>query len=157
MARSAVLAGRTVADLVRDLVVIALMVIVGFLVGFRVHTNAGAFALAILLLLMFAFALAWVFALIGLTVPNSEAAQAASFPPLALMTFASSAFVPLKSQPGWLQVFSAHQPLSINVDAVRALVLGGPTTTPVLQSIAWSIGIVAVFAPIAVARYRRAA
>ncbi len=157
MARSAVLAGRTVADLVRDVVVIALMVIVGFLVGFRVHTNAGAFALAILLLLMFAFALAWVFALIGLAAPNGEAAQAASFPPLALMTFASSAFVPLKSQPGWLQVFSAHQPLTINVNAVRALVLGGPTATPVLQSIAWSIGIVAVFAPIAVARYRRTA
>ncbi|MCU1460069.1 MAG: transporter [Acidimicrobiales bacterium] len=157
MARSAVLAGRTVADLVRDVVVIALMVIVGFLVGFRVHTNIGAFAVAILLLLMFAFALAWVFAFIGLSVPNSEAAQAASFPPLALLTFASSAFVPLKTQPGWLQAFSAHQPLTINVNAVRALVLGGPTMTPVLQSIAWSVAIVAVFAPIAVARYRRAA
>jgi ABC transporter DrrB family efflux protein len=157
MARSAVLAGRTVADLVRDVVVIALMVIVGFLVGFRVHTNIGAFAIAILLLLMFAFALAWVFAFIGLSVPNSEAAQAASFPPLALLTFASSAFVPLKTQPGWLQAFSAHQPLTINVNAVRALVLGGPTMTPVLQSIAWSVAIVAVFAPIAVARYRRAA
>jgi ABC-2 type transport system permease protein/oleandomycin transport system permease protein len=157
MARSAVLAGRTIADLVRDLGVIGLMVIMGFIVGFRVHTNAGAFALAILLLLLFAFALAWVFAFIGLSAPNSEAAQAASFPPLALLTFASSAFVPLKTQPGWLQVFSAHQPLTINVDAVRALVLGGPTLTPVLQSLAWSVGIVAVFAPIAVARYRKAA
>jgi ABC-2 type transport system permease protein/oleandomycin transport system permease protein len=156
MARSAVLAGRTVADLVRDLGVVALMVVVGFLVGFRVHTNAAAFALAITLLLLFAFALAWVFALIGLSVPNAESAQAASFPPLALMTFASSAFVPLQSQPGWLQAFSAHQPLTIVVNAVRALVLGGPTLGPVLQSIAWSVGIVAVFAPIAVARYRKA-
>jgi ABC transporter DrrB family efflux protein len=157
MARSAVLAGRTMADLARDLLVIALMVVMGFIVGFRVHTNVLAFATAIVLLLLFAFALAWVFAFVGLASPNAEAAQAASFPPLALITFASSAFVPLKSQPGWLQVFSAHQPLTIIVNAVRALVLGGPTIGPVLQSLAWSIGIVAVFAPIAVARYRRTA
>lgn len=157
MARSAVLAGRTLADLVRDLGVIGLMILMGFLVGFRVHTNVAAFALAIGLLLLFAFSLAWVFAFIGLTAPNSEAAQAASFPPMALMTFASSAFVPLKTQPGWLQVFSAHQPLTVVVNAVRALVVGGPTLTPVVQSIAWSVGIVAVFAPIAVARYRKAA
>ena len=97
------------------------------------------------------------FALIGLVAPNSEAAQAASFPPMALLTFASSAFVPLKSQPGWLQVFSAHQPLTVNVNAVRALVLGGPTTRPVLESLPWAVGIVVVFAPIAVRRYRRAA
>jgi ABC-2 type transport system permease protein/oleandomycin transport system permease protein len=157
MARSAVLAGRTLADLVRDLGVVLLMVVMGFIVGFRVHTNALAFLVAIGILLLFAFSLAWVFALIGLSAPNSEAAQAASFPPLALLTFASSAFVPLATQPGWLQVFSAHQPLTITVNAVRALVLGGPTLTPVLQSIAWSVGIVAVFAPIAVAKYRRTA
>ena len=157
MARSAVLAGRTVADLVRSLGVILLMIIVGFMVGFRVHTNALALLVAIGILLLFAFSLAWVFALIGLGAPNSESAQAASFPPMALLTFASSAFVPLNSQPGWLQVFSAHQPLTIAVNATRALVLGGPTLTPVLQSIMWSVAIVAVFAPIAVTRYRRAA
>jgi len=157
MARSAVLAGRTLADLTRSLGVIGLMVVMGFIVGFRIHTNPFALGLAIVLLLLFAFALAWVFAFIGLSAPNSEAAQAASFPPLALMTFASSAFVPLKTQPGWMQVFSAHQPLTVVVNAVRALVIGGPTTTLVLQSIAWSVGIVAVFAPIAVAKYRKAA
>jgi ABC-2 type transport system permease protein/oleandomycin transport system permease protein len=157
MARSAVLAGRTLADLVRSLGVIGLMVVMGFIVGFRIHTNVGGLVVAIALLLLFAFSLAWMFALIGLTAPNSEAAQAASFPPMALLTFASSAFVPLNTQPGWLQVFSAHQPLTIVVNATRALVLGGPTLTPVLQSVAWSVGLVAVFAPIAVARYRRAA
>jgi len=71
--------------------------------------------------------------------------------------FASSAFVPLTSMPGWLQVFAAHQPVTITVNAVRALVLGGPTLTPVVESLAWSVGLVAVLAPIAVARYRRAA
>src|SRR5581483_4262740 len=131
MARSAVLAGRTLADLVRNALVIALMVVMGFLVGFRLHTNVAAF--------LFAVALAWVMATIGLAMPSSEAAQAAAFPPLALLTFASSAFVPLQTQPGWLQAFSAHQPLTITVDAVRALVLGGPTLTHVVQSVAWSL------------------
>ena len=157
MARMAVLAGRTMADLVRSFAVIGLMIVMGFIVGFRIHTTAAALIPAVAILLLFAFALAWGFALIGLVAPNSESAQAASFPPMALLTFASSAFVPLQSQPGWLQVFSARQPLTVTVNAVRALVLGGPTLTPVLQSVAWSVGIVMVFAPIAVARYRRAA
>ena len=158
MARSAVLAGRTTADLVRSLGVILLMVVMGFIVGFRIHNGFAPFLLAVGLLLLFAFALSWIFALIGLSAPNSEAAQAASFPPLALITFASSAFVPLASQPGWLQVFSAHQPLTITVNAVRALCIGHPAAGGyVLGSIAWSIGIVLVFAPIAIRKYRKIA
>jgi ABC-2 type transport system permease protein/oleandomycin transport system permease protein len=157
MARSAVLAGRTTADLVRNLLVVTLMVAMGFLVGFRVHTNAIAFLAAFALLLFFSFSLSWVFALLGLTAPNAEAAQAAAFPVLAPLVFASSAFVPLESMPSWLRVFSAHQPVTAVVDAVRALVLGGDTLGPVLTSLAWSAAIVLVFAPLAVARYRRAA
>lgn len=158
MARSAVLSGRTLADLVRNLGVVALMVTVGFLVGFRVHTNALAFLAAMGILLVFSFALSWVFALLALSAPNAEAAQAASFPPLAVLVFVSSAFVPVQSMPGWLQAFAERQPVSITVDAVRALlVIGGPTATPVLQALAWSAVIVAVFAPLAVRRYRRAA
>ena len=133
------------------------MVAVGFMVGFHVHTNVGAFLLGIVILCAFAFALSWIFATIGLAMGNAEAAQAAAFPIMAPLVFASSAFVPLSSQPGWLRVFSAHQPVTITVDAVRGLMLGGPTLTPVLQSLAWSAGIIAVFAPLAVSRYRRAA
>jgi ABC-2 type transport system permease protein/oleandomycin transport system permease protein len=157
MARSAVLAGRTLADLVRNVGVVSLMVIVGYLVGFRVQTNVVSFLAAMGLLLFFAFALCWAFALLALSAGNAEAAQAASFPPLALLVFASSAFVPVTSMPGWLQAWAKVQPVSVTVDAVRALVLGGATTKPVLQSIAWSVGIIAVFGPLAVARYRRAA
>ena len=157
MARSAVLAGRTVADVVRNTLVVTLMVTVGFMVGFRVHTNAIAFLASVGLLLLFGFALSWVFALIGLSTANPESAQAAAFPLLAPLVFASSAFVPLKSMPGWLQVFAAHQPVTITVDAVRALVLGGPTVRPVVEMLAWAVAIVAVFAPMAVARYRQAA
>lgn len=158
MARSAVLAGRTVADLIRNLFVFTLMLVVGFMVGFSLHTNLAALVVAVGVLLAFAFALSWVFAAVGLAVGNAEAAQAAAFPIMAPLVFASSAFVPLSAQPGWLRVFSGHQPVTITVDAVRALFLGhGPTLTPTLQSLAWSVGIIAVFAPAAVGRYRRAA
>jgi ABC transporter DrrB family efflux protein len=157
MARSAVMAGRTIADLVRDVFVVALMCVVGVIVGWRIHTNFLAFLGGMLVLLLFAFSLAWVFGLIGLATGQPEAAQAASFPILAILTFASSAFVSPATMPGWLQWFAEHQPLSITVDAVRACCIGGPTATKVLQSIEWSVGIIAVFAPIAVRKYRRVA
>jgi len=158
MARSAVLAGRTTADLVRNVFVLVLMLIVGFAVGFRIHTNVLGLLIAFLVLLLFAFALSWVFATVGLAVGNAEAAQAAAFPLMAPLVFASSAFVPIELQPGWLQVFSAHQPLTLTVNASRALVLGnGPILTPTLQAVAWSIAIIAVFAPLAVSRYRKVA
>ena len=157
MARSAVLAGRTVADLVRNVLVVAMMVLVGFLVGFDYHTNLVAFLAAFGVLLLFAFAFSWVFGLIGLRAANAESAQAASFPILAILVFASSAFVPVETMPGWLQAYNDVQPVSVTVDAVRELALGGSTRNDVLSAIAWSVGIVAVFAPLAVARYRRAA
>ena len=157
MARSAVLAGRTMADLVRNVGVVTLMVVVGYIVGFRVHTGVPEFIAAMGVLLLFAFALSWMFSLVALSVGNPEAAQAASFPPLAVLVFASSAFVPVESMPGWLQVWAERQPVSVTVNAVRALLLGGPTSTPVLQSVAWSLVLIAVFVPLAVRRYRRTA
>jgi ABC transporter DrrB family efflux protein len=157
MARSAVLGGRTLADLSRNLFVIGLMVVVGFMVGFRVETGPVQFVAALGVLLLFAFSLSWVFALVGLRAPSAEAAQAASFPLLAPLVFASSAFVPLRSMPGWLQAFAQRQPVTVTVNAVRALVLGGPTTAPVLKAAAWSMGLLVVFAPLAVGRYRKAA
>jgi len=157
MARSAVMAGRTLADLVRDVFVVVLMIVVGVIVGFRIHTNVLTFIGGLLVLLLFAFALAWVFGFVGLSTGQAETAQAASFPILAILTFASSAFVSPETMPGWLQWFAEHQPLSITVNAVRACTIGGPTATYVFRSILWSVGIVAVFAPIAVRKYRRVA
>jgi len=157
MARSAVLAGRTLADAVRNLFVIILMIIVGFLVGFHLHTNGIELVAAIGVMLLFGFAISWIMATIGLMTKNSEAAQAAAFPLMALLVFASNAFVPTASMPAPLRAYANHQPVSATVNAVRALVLGGPTTSRLLISIAWCLGIIAVFAPLAVARYRRAA
>ena len=157
MARSAVLAGRTLADLARNVFVVTLMVAVGFAIGFRIETDAGRLALGVLLLLLFGFALSWIFATIGLSVANAESAQAAAFPLMMPMVFASSAFVSTETMPGWLQAFAEHQPLTAAVDAMRTLVLGGSATGPVLESLAWSLGLLLVFVPLAVRRYRRGA
>jgi ABC-2 type transport system permease protein len=150
MARSAVLAGRTTADLARNVFVVALMSAVGFAVGFRVHTDALGFVAGMLLVLLFAYALSWVFVTVGLAVGDPETAQAAAFPVMAPLVFASSAFVRVESMPGWLQGFAEIQPVSVTASAVRALVQGGPTAEYVLQSLAWSAGILLVFAPLAV-------
>jgi ABC transporter DrrB family efflux protein len=156
MARSAVLVGRTLADLTRNVFVVALMAGVGFLVGFHVHTNAAKLIAALLLVLLFGYALAWVFATVGLLLRDPESAQAAAFPVMAPLVFASSAFVPVASMPGWLQPFAAHQPVSVTASAARALILGTPATSDVLQALGWIAGILVLFVPIAVWRYRRA-
>jgi ABC-2 type transport system permease protein/oleandomycin transport system permease protein len=157
MARSAVLAGRSLADLVRNFFVVLMMIFVGFLVGFRIHAGIVPFVASIGLLLLFSFAFSWIFALIGLGVPNAEAAQAASFPVLALLVFASTAFVPIDGMPGWLQTYNRIQPVSVVVKAQRALSIGGDTAIPVLHALLWVIGLTLVFAPLAIRRYRRAA
>jgi ABC transporter DrrB family efflux protein len=156
MARSAVLTGRTIADLFRNVFVIILITAVGFAVGFTVHTNAAKLVLAMLLILLFGYSMSWIFATLGLVIGNPEAAQAAAFPVMAPLVFASSAFVPVATMPGWLQPFAEHQPVSVTASAARALTLGTPAGSYVLQSLAWVAGILLVFVPIAVRRYRRA-
>jgi ABC transporter DrrB family efflux protein len=156
MARSAVLAGRTLSDLLRTAVIIAIIVGIGFAVGFRVRTNALSFIGAMLLVLFWAYALLWVQATVGLVTGDPESAQAASFPAVALLTFASSAFVPISTMPSWLQGFAKYQPVSVTATAVRALCIGGPTKSWVLQSLLWISCILLVFIPLAVWRYRRA-
>jgi ABC-2 type transport system permease protein len=155
MARSAVLAGRTLADLARNVVVIALMVGLGYAVCFRIRDGVPAFLAAMLVVLAFSYALSWLFAIVGLTAGDPETAQTAAFPVLVPLVFASSAFIPLYTMPGWLQAFADHQPVSVTVSAVRALVLGGPTADDVLEALAWIAGLLAVFVPLAVLRYRR--
>lgn len=169
MVRMAVLAGRTGADLVRNTGVVVVMFVVGVLVGFRPHSAGGVVAGA-LIVLAFSFALSWVMALVGLKVANAEAAQAVAFPLLFPLTFASSAFVPVNTMPGWLQGFAAHQPVTVVVNASRGLMLGpeasaklqeiGTFTTStsgyVLQAIAWIVALLAIFVPLAVRQFNRA-
>jgi ABC-2 type transport system permease protein/oleandomycin transport system permease protein len=156
MARSAVLGGRTTADLVRNGFVIVIITAVGLLVGFRPQPNAVDYAAACVVMMIFAFSLMWGFATIGLTAPTAEAAQLMSFPILFPLTFCSSAFVPIASMPGWLQAFAKHQPVTQAVDAARSLMLGGVyhSDSAVLQSLAWSLGLLLIFVPFAVRKYR---
>ena len=155
MSRTAVMAGRTAAELVRNVFVVALMVGVGFAVGFRPNTDVGSFAVAMALVLLFGYVFSWIFAGVGLATGDPESAQAAAFPVLALLVFASSAFVPVSTMPGWLQVYAEHQPVSVTIEAVRSLLLGGSALPDVLKTLAWMGGILAVFAPLSVWRYQR--
>jgi len=154
MTRTAVIAGRTLSDIARMVLVVTLIVIVGFAVGFRVQTNAIAFFAGLLLVLLFAYALLWVFVFVGLAVRDPESAQAASFPVIAPLVFASSALVPVSTMPSWLQGFATYQPVSAVASAVRALCIGGPTLSYVLQALAWCAGVLLVFVPLSMWRYR---
>ena len=156
MSRAAVLTGRTTADMVRNAFVIVLMMIVGFLVGWRIHTNVFAMIAGALLVLLFGYSMSWIFATVGMAVKDPETAQAAAFPVLAPLVFASSAFVQTNDMPGWLQVFAEHQPVTATANAVRALMIGGPTETYVIQALAWAAGILIVFGTISVRLYRKA-
>lgn len=169
MVRMSVLAGRTGADLIRNAGVVAVMLGVGVAVGFRPGGSILAIVGASLLVLFFSFSLSWVMANVGLKVANAEAAQAVAFPLMFPLTFASAAFVPVNSMPGWLQAFAAHQPVTVVINAARGLMLGPDaaaqlqragvfnttTTGYVLQSLAWIAGILAIFVPLAVRQFNR--
>ena len=154
MARSAVLAGRTLADTVRHAFMVLLMMGVGLLIGFRPHGGIAQAVLALSVVLTFGLALSWVSATIGLAVHDVEAAQMAGVMWTLPATFTSSAFVPVDSMPGWLQAWADINPITVTVDAVRNLLLGRPAATDVVQALLWAAAILAVFVPLAVRRYR---
>ncbi len=164
MARSAVLAGRTISDLLRNAFVSALMLTVGALIGFRYQTSFLQLALAFMIAMGFAFSFSWVMAAVGLAVKDTETAQTASFIPLFPLVFASSVFVSVESLPDWLRVFADHQPVTVMVNAMRGLILGEaalPTGSTVggaiTAAVIWNIAILVIFFPLSVRLYRRAA
>ncbi len=156
MTRPAVLAGRTLADVVTNAFSVLVLLGTGLLIGFSFDASfieiIGGFGL----LLLFGYAFSWVFALLGLLVSSPEAANSLGFIDVFPLTFISSAFVPVESMPGALQWFAEVNPFTIVVDAMRTLWLDAPGGS-VWGAVAWSLAIIAVFAPLAVARYRTAA
>jgi ABC transporter DrrB family efflux protein len=156
MSRGAVLAGRTLADVATNIVSLVVMVVVGVLVGFSFDSPIYEIALGVILLLLFGYAFSWVFAWVALTASSAEAAQAIGFMAIFPLTFASSAFVPPESMPGWLEAFAEVNPFTTVVDATRALFLDAPAGNEVWGAFAWAIGLTAFFAVLAVSRYRRA-
>jgi ABC transporter DrrB family efflux protein len=155
MARSAVLAGRTLADLVRNLFVIVLMIAVGYAIGFRFDQGVVKAAASILVVAAFGFAMSWIFAYVGLVAKGPEAAQSAGFIAIFPLVFASSIFVPVDTMPSWLQGFANVSPVTVTADAARALAIGGDLSGVLWQSAAWTAGILVLFIPLCVRKYRR--
>ncbi|MEK9195964.1 MAG: ABC transporter permease [Patescibacteria group bacterium] len=157
MSRVAVLAGRTLADAVRNFFVIIIMCTVGVALGFRATEGSLKVSAAILLVLVFGLAFSWISACVGLLVKDSETVQVVGFLWVFPLVFASSVFVPVATMPEWLQVFARNQPVTQVVNAIRHLTRGGvPNGSEfVWHTIAWIAGIIIVFAPIAVWRYRK--
>jgi ABC transporter DrrB family efflux protein len=156
MTRSAVLTGRTLADAVRNLFVLGLMTGIGYAIGFRFHAGPAAALAAIGLAIAVGVLLSWINALIGLLERDPESAGLIGLLPVILLTFTSSTFVPVATMPGWLQAFAKINPITVTVDAMRALCLGGPTATQLAQALAWIGGLLALTIPAAVTSYRHA-
>jgi ABC transporter DrrB family efflux protein len=157
MTRPAVLAGRTLADVVTNLLSVTVLIVTGLIIGFSFKASALEIVGGIGLLLLFGYAFSWVFALLGLLVSSPEAANSLGFIAVFPLTFVSSAFVPVESMPAALRWFAEINPFTVSVDAMRALWVGAPAGNSVWGAVVWSLAIIAVFAPLAVARYRRAA
>jgi ABC transporter DrrB family efflux protein len=155
MARSAVLVGRTAADLVRNVLIIALMIIVGYIVGFSFEAGVAQAVACVALVSAFGLALSWIFAFVALTVRSAEAAQSAGFVVLFPLVFASSVFVPVSSMPDWLQAFAKVSPVTLTANAARSLALVPGTPSSLGGAVAWIAGLLAVFIPLSVWRYRR--
>jgi oleandomycin transport system permease protein len=155
IARSAVIGGRILADGAR--IAWSILIITGFaiLLGFRFGGGtAGAFG-ALVLVLAFGLVMCWPMAFLGITARTPESVNTWAFMIILPLTFASSAYAPVDSMPGWLQAFVKANPVTSVIDAARGLMLGGPVAEPVIQSVIWMVVITAVFAPLAILRYRR--
>jgi ABC-2 type transport system permease protein/oleandomycin transport system permease protein len=157
MARPAVLAGRTLADVVTNGLSVAVLVLTGLVIGFSFDASLLDILAGFGLLLLFGYGFSWVFALLGMLVSSPESANSVGFLAVFPLTFISSAFVPTDSMPGALKWFAEVNPFTTVVDAMRHLWIGAPAGSDVWGALVWSVLIIAVFAPLAVWRYRKAA
>ena len=155
MSQSAVLVGRTLSDLVRNLITFAVMLLVAFAIGFRFEGSLLAAIGATALLIAFSYSLSWVQALFGLSVKSVEAANSAGFVWMFPLTFVSSAFVDPATMPGWMQPIADANPFTIVTNAGRALYNGNPVGDTVWQSLAWSIGLIVVFSTLSIRKFKR--
>ena len=155
IARSAVISGRILADGAR--IVWSVLIITGFamVLGFRFGGGEAGAIGALAIVTAFGLVMCWPMAFIGITARSTESVNTWGFMIILPLTFASSAFVPVATMPGWLQAFAEANPVTHVIDAARGLMLGGPVAEPVMDSVLWMVAITAVFAPLAIVRYRR--
>jgi ABC transporter DrrB family efflux protein len=158
MSRAAVLAGRTFSDVLLNCLSLVVLLAVGFAAGFSfIDSDAGQVVLGIVLLLLLGYAFSWIFALVGLFSSSPETANSIGFTLIFPLTFASSVFVPASSMPDGLRQFAEANPFTTVSDAMRSLWIGTPAHTDVWMAFVWCVALIAVFAPLAVGRYRRVA
>jgi oleandomycin transport system permease protein len=154
IARFSPLAGRIVADLVKQAWAIALLLAIGVLMGFRTGHALGTLAAAGLVLVV-TLSVAWAMVLVGMRAANPEKVQIFGFVVLFPLTFTSGAFVPTSTMPGWLQAWSKANPVTLVAEAARGLMNGGPVARPVIESLLYAVAFTAVFAPLAVRAFKR--
>jgi oleandomycin transport system permease protein len=150
IARWAPLAGRIVADLVKQAWCIVLLLAVGFLLGFRLEAPAFGVLVMMVLVLTVALAMSWIMVLVGVVARDPEHVQLFGFTALFPVTFISNVFVPLETMPAWMQSVVGANPVSLLADASRGLLLGGPVLVPALWALAWALALTLVFAPLSV-------
>lgn len=165
MAPSAVLTGRTLSDVVNNVIVLVVMSLTGLLVGWAIHSSVAEAALGFVLLVLFAYAISWMMAWLGMLVPSVEVFNNATFIVIFPLTFVANTFVPLESLPGPLQTFAEWNPVSAVTQASRELFgnippgVPEPTSWPLqnaeLYTVIWTVLILLIFIPIANAQYRR--
>ena len=155
MSRSAVLTGRTTADLIRNTSTAMILLITGFAYGFRFQNGTLDAFIMVLTIVAFGYAFSWVAAFIGLAVKDEETSQLAGFLFIFPLTFASATFVPTDTMPGWLQTFANNQPVTFAVTSARHFALGTPSNGAEWKLLAWIVGILVVFVPLSIYTYKR--
>ncbi|HEU4946474.1 MAG TPA: ABC transporter permease [Kribbella sp.] len=155
ISRSAPLVGAVLGDAVRYLLSIVILMSTGTILGFRFQNGAANGLLACVLVLVFALSLCWVWVWLGLKLRTAQSVQGVAFLVMFPLTFDSNVFVQPDTLPGFLQAFVKVNPVKPLVDTMRGLMLGGDVQRPLLHTLAWMVGIVAVFAPLAIRAYRR--
>ena len=155
ISRSAVVAGRITADAVRVVWGVLIIDLFGMIIGFRFTGGFAGAVASVLFVSLFGIVMCWPMAYIGIAARAPETVNTLAFLIILPFTFASSVFAPPETMPGWLQTFVNVNPITKVVDATRGLMLGGPVAKPLWQAMLWLIAITAVFAPLAVRRYRK--
>jgi ABC-2 type transport system permease protein/oleandomycin transport system permease protein len=155
MSRSAVLTGRTTADLIRNTSTAMILLITGFAYGFRFQNGTLDAFIMVLMIVAFGYAFSWVAAFIGLAVKDEETSQLAGFLFIFPLTFASATFVPTDTMPGWLQAFANNQPVTFAVTSARHFALGTPSNGAEWKLLAWIVGLLVVFVPLSIYTYKR--
>lgn len=157
MSRAAVMAGRTLSDSIRNLFVIAIMLVFGSFLGFQFHNGLGGAVGLVVVMLLYGFAFSWITAVIGMGSGDAETAQVGGFLLVFPLTFASAVFVPTTHMPSWLQSFANNQPVTHLAAAGRELALGTPSHGAIWKILLWVAGMLLVFVPLAIYMYRRRA